>query len=163
MHENEERVPLAPYRLRLWVGSLFGLGCLVAGGVIGRTFFPLEIPKPLIVEKIIEKRVEVPVERIVEKRVQVPVEVIKYVDRMVPVEKIVYRDRETSVASAGQGMWLQLKVGFREDDVRGLLGEPRDIRAGNFVSTWYYGANNVMGGSVSFAGGKVSAWSEPSR
>ena len=133
---------------------------IMVGVVIGCYFFPAE---NVVVDRIVERRVEVPVERIVEKRVQVPVEVIKYVDRMVPVEKIVYRERETSVAFAGQGMWLQLEVGFREDDVRGLLGEPRDIRAGNFVSTWYYGANNVMGGSVSFAGGKVSAWSEPSR
>ena len=111
MHENEETVPPNPYRLRLWVGGLFGLGCLVAGVVIGRAFFPLEVPKPFVVEKeervevpverivekrvevpverIVEKRVEVPVDRIIEKRVEVPVEVIKYVDRMVPVEKIV--------------------------------------------------------------------------
>jgi len=159
MREKVISADNGPLYAKPWLNLLFCLVCLVIGMLAGRALFPLEVPKPFIVEK----RVEVPVERIVEKRVQVPVEVIKYVDRMVPVEKTVYRDRETSVASAGQGMWLQLKVGFREDDVRGLLGEPRDIRAGNFVSTWYYGANNVMGGFVSFAGGKVSAWSEPSR
>ena len=66
-----------------------GAGILMLGLIAGRAFFPLEIPRPFIVEK--EKRVEVPFERIVEKRV--PFEVIKYVDRIVekrvevPVEK----------------------------------------------------------------------------
>ena len=54
-----------------------------------------EDPPPVekIVEKIVEKRVEVPVEKIVEKRVEVPVEKIveKIVEKRVevPVEKIV--------------------------------------------------------------------------
>ena len=55
---------------------------MIAGVVIGRAFFPLEVPKPFIIEKrvdvpvdrIVEKRVEVPVDRIVEKRVEVPVD-----------------------------------------------------------------------------------------
>ena len=146
---------------------------LIAGVVMGRAFFPLEIPKPFVVEKVIEKRVEVPVDRIVEKRVEVPVdrvvekrvevptEVIKYVDRMVPVEKIVYRDRETSVVPTGKGAWRQLEVGMSMSSVRSLLGEPRDI-SGGYYTQWYYGAI-LLGGSVSFAGGKVSDWSEPSR
>lgn len=147
---------------------------LIAGVVIGRAFFPLEIPKPFVVEKVIEKRVEVPVERIVEKRVEVPVdrvvekrvevptEVVKYVDRMVPVEKIVYRDREASVVPAGKGAWRQLELGMSMVSVRGLLGEPREIRGG-YIAFWHYGADNVFGGSVSFTAGKVSGWSEPSR
>ena len=45
----------------------------------------VEVPVEKIVEKIVEKRVEVPVEKIVEKRVEVPVE--KIVERV--VEKIV--------------------------------------------------------------------------
>ena len=146
---------------------------LIAGVVIGRAFFPLEIPKPFVVEKVIEKRVEVPVERIVEKRVEVPVdrvvekrvevptEVIKYVDRMVPVEKIVYRDRETSVAPAGKIAWRELQVGMSMASVRSLLGEPVSISGGYFTS-WYYSASSI-GGSVRFMDGKVSSWSEPSR
>jgi hypothetical protein len=54
---------------------------------------PDEDPAPEIVEKIVEKIVEVPVEveKIVEKRVEVPVEVEKVVEKVVevPVEKIV--------------------------------------------------------------------------
>jgi len=70
-----------------------GLVILLVGMLAGRALFPLEVPKPFLVER--EKRVEVPVERIVEK--QVPVEVIKYVDRVVekrvevPVVKVVER------------------------------------------------------------------------
>ena len=44
---------------------------------------------PRIIEKIVEKRVEVPVEKIVEKRVEVPVEKIVEKRVEVPVEKIV--------------------------------------------------------------------------
>ena len=159
---------------------------LIAGVVIGRAFFPLEVPKPFVVEKVIEKRVEVPVDRIVEKRVEVPVdrivekrvevpivrvvekrvevpmEVIKYVDRMVPVEKIVYRDRETSVAPAGKGAWRQLQVGMSMASVRSLLGEPRAVDGGHFKS-WYYGDNDLFGGRVRFIDDKVSLWREPSR
>jgi len=159
---------------------------LIAGVVMGRAFFPLEIPKPFVVEKVIEKRVEVPVDRIVEKRVEVPVdriiekrvevpvdrvvekrvvlpaEVIKYVDRMVPGETIVYRDRETSVVPSGKGAWRQLEVGMSMASVRSLLGEPSKVVAIGTYVIWDYGANS-LGGSVSFAGGKVSAWSEPSR
>ena len=48
-----------------------------------------DAPKEKIVEKIVEKRVEVPVEKIVEKRVEVPVEKIVEKRLEVPVEKIV--------------------------------------------------------------------------
>ena len=62
-----------------------------------------EDPPPVekIVEKIVEKRVEVPVEKIVEKRVEVPVEKIveKIVEKRVevPVEKIVEKIVEKRV------------------------------------------------------------------
>ena len=181
MHENEETVPPNPYRLRLWVGGLFGLGCLVAGGVIGRAFFPLEVPKPFVVEKeervevpverivekrvevpverIVEKRVEVPVDRIIEKRVEVPVEVIKYVDRMVPVEKIVYRDRVPSV-SAPQvpSAWSNITRGMSEREIRGLIGEPRRIEPGE-PSYWYYGDDYFVR-VVKFIDGRVDWWSQ---
>jgi hypothetical protein len=143
---------------------------LIAGVVIGRAFFPLEIPKPFVVEKVIEKRVEVPVERIVEKRVEVPVdrvvekrvevptEVVKYVDRMVPVEKIVYRDRETSVAPIGKGAWRELQVGMSMASVRSLLGEPVSISGGSFA-IWSYAST----GRIIFTNGKLYSWDEPSR
>ena len=131
---------------------------LIAGVVIGRAFFPLEIPKPFVVEKVIEKRVEVPVERIVEKRVEVPTEVIKYVDRMVPVEKIVYRDRETSVAPAGKIAWRQLQVGMSMASVRSLLGEPASMSDGN-VTYWNY----TSSAHVVFHDNKLNSWSEPSQ
>ena len=59
-----------------------------------------EVPVEKVVEKIVEKEVEVPVEKIVEKVVEVPVEKIvevpveKVVEKEVPVEveKVVYKD-----------------------------------------------------------------------
>ena len=50
-------------------------------------------PKPQVVEKLVEKRVEVPVEKVVEKQVEVPVE--KRVE--VPVEKLVEKRVEVPV------------------------------------------------------------------
>lgn len=151
-----------------------GAGILVLGLIAGRAFFPLEIPRPFVVEK--EKWVEVPVERIVEKRV--PFEVIKYVDRVVekrvevpvekivekrvevpvermiekrvevPVERIVYRDRivERAVPSspAGLSAWRRIYKGLSRDQVRAILGEPRKIEGGP-IEVWYYGLSALYG------------------
>ena len=53
--------------------------------------------QPRVIEKIVEKRVEVPVEKIVEKRVEVPVEKIVEKRVEVPVEKIVEKRVEVPV------------------------------------------------------------------
>ena len=165
-----------------------GAGILVLGLIAGRAFFPLEIPRPFVVEK--EKRVEVPVERIViqkepfevikyvdrivEKRVEVPVEkrvevpVVKVVEKMVevPVERIVYRDRfvekPASSAPAGLSSWRQISKGLTRDQVRSILGEPRKIQGGDF-ECWYYGSASYLGApsSVIFYQSKVDSWSEP--
>ncbi len=133
-----------------------GAGLLVVGLLAGRAFFPLEIPKPFIVEK--EKRVEVPVERIIEQKV--PFEVIKYVDRIVEkrvdvpvekvvqmrvevpvekiVEKVVYRDRVGGGTPVGKAAWRNLKKGMPQSEVRELLGEPDRIWGGSFLTRWYY-------------------------
>ena len=49
-------------------------------------------PAPQVVEKIVEKRVEVPVEKVVEKRVEVPVEKVVEKDVPVTVEKVVVKE-----------------------------------------------------------------------
>ena len=170
MHEKDERLPPNPYRLRLWLGGLFGLGCLLAGVVIGRAFFPLEVPKPFVVEK--EKRVEVPVERIVEK--QVPFEVIKYVDRVaekrveVPVNRLVEKRVEVpfevvklSAAARDLFLWRQLTVGMSPESVRKLLGPP--VRAGGSeyfpFFNWYYDDNSWL----LFVDGKLHDWAQRPR
>jgi hypothetical protein len=157
-----------------------GAGILVLGLIAGRAFFPLEIPKAFIVEK--EKRIEVPVERIViqkepfevikyvdrivEKRVEVPVE--KIVEKMVevPVDRIVYRDRivEKPVRSvpAGLSAWRQLAKGLTREEVRSILGEPVKIEGGS-IERWYYGstANFYAPARVDFINSNVYGWSEP--
>ncbi len=61
----------------------------------------VEVPVDRIVEKLVEKKVEVPVEKIVEKRVEVPVEKIveKIIEKRVevPVEKIVEKIVEKKI------------------------------------------------------------------
>ena len=165
-----------------------GAGMLILGLLAGRAFFPLEVPKPFIVER--EKRIEVPVEKIIEKRV--PFEVIKYVDRVVekrvevpvekrvevpvvklveklvevPVERIVYRDRvvEKSVPSAPAGLsaWRRITKGLSRDQVRAILGSPKKIETIGF-EVWYYGTDFYFGSpaSVHFSSNGVYGWSEP--
>jgi hypothetical protein len=157
-----------------------GAGLLVVGLLAGRAFFPLEIPKPFIVEK--EMRVEVPVERIIEQKV--PYEVIKYVDRVVekrvevpvekvvtmrvevPVERIVYRDRivEKPVRSvpAGLSSWRQITKGLSREEVRSILGEPLKIEGGA-IERWYYGStfSSYAPARVDFMFSGVYGWSEP--
>lgn len=128
MHEPtlESRKPKTRWQAPHFVA---GVVLLALGLLAGRSFFPVEIPTPFIVEKekrvvvpvevvkyvdrvvekIVEKRVEVPVDRIVEKRIEVPVEriverrvevpVVRRVE--VPVEKIVYRDKAPAEKPSG--------------------------------------------------------------
>ena len=88
--EIEPGKPLGPYNRKFLIASCAD-GSLPATAKVYRLHeFPVDQdPPPVVVEKIVEKRVEVPVEKIVEKRVEVPVE--KIVEKIVevPVEKIV--------------------------------------------------------------------------
>ena len=88
--EIEPGKPLGPYNRKFLIVSCAD-GSLPATAKVYRLHeFPVDQdPPPVVVEKIVEKRVEVPVEKIVEKRVEVPVE--KIVEKIVevPVEKIV--------------------------------------------------------------------------
>jgi len=160
MHETEHQDRMSKTQ---WKAPHYGVGAglLVVGLLAGRAFFPLEIPKPFIVEK--EKRVEVPVEKLVEKRV--PYEVITYVDRVVenrvevPVDRIIYRDRivDSSVPAtpAGLSAWRQLSKGISREQVRSVLGQPSRI-SGGVLETWDYGT-----GYVSFSEGGVYGWYGP--
>ena len=149
MHETEERVPSTPYRSRLWLGGLFGLGCLVAGVVIGRAFFPLEVPKPFIVEK--------------EKRVEVPFEVVKYVDRTVLSDRTpqVPFPKAPTISSTAidAASWKKLSVGMSPESVRNLLGAPKQVGGSSFFYQWYYDDTS----SLSFVDDKLHNWSTLSR
>lgn len=168
-----------------------GAGLLIVGLLAGRAFFPLEIPRPFVVEK--EKRVEVPVERVVEKRV--PFEVIKFVDRVVekrvevpvekivekrvevpvermiekrvevPVERIVYRDRivEKTVPSAPAGLrgWRQVAKGMTHQQIRAILGEPIRIQSSGGLEEWYFSADRYSSYVWFGSGDLVVSWSEP--
>jgi hypothetical protein len=111
----------------------------LCGAFIGAYFFPdtkttyVEKPVEVVryVDRIVERRVEVPVirqvevpfEKIVEKRVEVPVE--KLVERRVevPIEKIVYRLTRDEPEPLGKGHLL-LRVGMRKAEVLALVGRP---------------------------------------
>jgi len=169
-----------------------GAGILVLGLIAGRAFFPLEIPKPFIVEKekrieipveriviqkepyevikyvdrVIEKRIEVPVEKVVERRVDVPMEKIVEKRVEVPVDRIVYRDRivEKPVPSvpAGLSSWRQITKGLSREEVRSILGEPLKIEGGA-IERWYYGStfSSYAPARVDFMFSGVYGWSEP--
>ena len=84
--EIEPGKPLGPYNRKFLIASCAD-GSLPATAKVYRLHeFPVDQdPPPVVVEKIVEKRVEVPVEKIVEKIVEVPVE--KIVEKIVEVEK----------------------------------------------------------------------------
>ena len=84
--EIEPGKPLGPYKRKFLIASCAD-GSLPATAKVYRLHeFPVDQdPPPVVVEKIVEKRVEVPVEKIVEKIVEVPVE--KIVEKIVEVEK----------------------------------------------------------------------------
>ena len=88
--EIEPGKPLGPYNRKFLIASCAD-GSLPATAKVYRLHeFPVDQdPPPVVVEKIVEKRVEVPVEKIVEKIVEVPVEKIVEKRVEVPVEKIV--------------------------------------------------------------------------
>ena len=163
MHETEHQDRMAKTQ---WKAPHYGVGAglLVVGLLAGRAFFPLEIPKPFLVEK--EKRVEVPVEKVVTMRVEVPVEKIVEKRVEVPVERIVYRDRivEKPVSSmpAGLSSWRRISKGLSRDQVRSSLGEPSKIDGGAF-ETWYYGPKFSPYGpaTVRFYRDVVDSWVEP--
>ncbi len=96
--EIEPGKPLGPYNRKFLIVSCAD-GSLPATAKVYRLHeFPVDQdPPPVVVEKIVEKRVEVPVEKIVEKRVEVPVE--KIVEKIVevPVEKIVEVEKRVEV------------------------------------------------------------------
>lgn len=151
MREIDHQESGSPLRFKPWFIILVGSVCLLVGVSIGRAFFPLEVPKPFIVEK--EKRVEVPVDRIVEKRV--PVEVIKYVERVVerrvevPFEVVKYVDRAVlsdrtpqvpfpkaptiSSTAIDAASWKKLSVGMSPESVRNLLGAPKQVGGSSFI------------------------------
>jgi len=153
-----------------WVLLGAGLVILLVGMLAGRALFPLEVPKPYLVER--EKRVEVPVERIVEKRV--PVEVIKYVDRVVekrvevPVNRVLENRVEVpvevvklSAAARDLASWRELSVGMSPASVRKLLGTPvRGAGSEYFhLVKWYYDDNSW----VDFVDGKLYDWTQRPR
>ena len=84
--EIEPGKPLGPYNRKFLIVSCAD-GSLPATAKVYRLHeFPVDQdPPPVVVEKIVEKRVEVPIEKIVEKIVEVPVE--KIVEKIVEVEK----------------------------------------------------------------------------
>ena len=170
MREIDHQGSGSPLRFKPWFIILVGSVCLLAGVSIGRAFFPLEVPKPFIVEK--EKLVEVPVERIVEKRV--PVEVIKYVDRVVekrvevPVNRVLEKRVEVpvevvklSAAARDLASWRELSVGMSPASVRKLLGTPvRGAGSEYFhLVKWYYDDNSW----VDFVDGKLYDWAQRPR
>ena len=161
-----------PSPLSRWGWVLLGAGLviLLVGMLAGRALFPLEVPKPYLVER--EKRVEVPVERIVEKRV--PVEVIKYVDRVVekrvevPVNRVLENRVEVpvevvklSAAARDLASWRELSVGMSPASVRKLLGTPvRGAGSEYFhLVKWYYDDNSW----VDFVDGKLYDWTQRPR
>jgi hypothetical protein len=174
MHETQPQEQSKKIR-RSWTLAVSGVGLFLGGLLVGRMLFPLEVPKPFIVER----RVEVPVDKVVvktvevplDRRVEVPVEVVRVVEK--PVEKIVYQDRIVEKTVFGVppdiAKWRQLSKGMSRSQVRAILGEPRRVEAiSGYFEKWGFGpdattAYVTFGTSIRFPDtlDKLEGWQEP--
>ena len=174
MYESQPQEQSKKVR-RSWTMAVTGVGLFFGGLLVGRMLFPLEVPKPFIVER----RVEVPVEKVViktvqvpvDRRVEVPVEVVRVVEK--PVEKIVYQDRIVEKTVFGVppdiAKWRQLAKGMSRSQVRSILGEPRRVEAiSGYFEKWGYD-RDPMTAYVTFGTSgrfpdtldKLEGWREP--
>jgi hypothetical protein len=122
-----------------------GLVWLVIGAFAGRYLFPETLEKEVIrtVEKVVTKRVEVPVDRIVyrdvikevEKIVEVPVEkvVIKEISVPVPINAAKQKTHE-----AEESPWDFIRNGMTKSDVAAVLGNPASTREEAEKILWFY-------------------------
>jgi hypothetical protein len=149
----------SPWLLAAGVSLLLGL---ILGGGLCKALWPTEVVR------------EVPVVSYVDKRVEVPVEVIKYVDRVVekrvevPVIKEVVRVLEVPVeakpAPVVEGPtpyeledWGKLRRNMSRETVRVLLGNPTRVSGGS-PEMWFF----PFGGTVMFTyEGKLESWQLP--
>jgi hypothetical protein len=149
MREIDHQESGSPLRFKPWFIILVGSVCLLVGVSIGRAFFPLEVPKPFIVEK--------------EKRVEVPFEVVKYVDRTVLSDRTpqVPFPKAPTISSTAidAASWKKLSVGMSPESVRNLLGAPKQVGGSSFFYQWYYDDTS----SLSFVDDKLHNWSTLSR
>ena len=140
------------------------LGLLVAvalGGFVGAIFFPtveikfvdkrVEVPVEVVkyVDRVVEKRIEVPVDRVVEKIVEKRIEVpsdkafIKYVSDRTQL----IGDKPSYILSEERlKLWMQVKVGMNRQQVISILGPPDHAPYSN-------GASGVL-----FTWGKGGVW-----
>jgi hypothetical protein len=123
-----------------------GLVWLVIGGFAGRYLYPETVEKEVIrtVEKVVTKRVEVPVDRIVYR------DVIKEVEKIVevPVEKVVIKEisvpvpmkaaKEKPSPEAEQSPWDFIRNGMTKSDVAALVGNPASTREEAEKILWFY-------------------------
>lgn len=105
------------------IGSLRIIGASLVAGVLGTfagaVLFPVVkteyVEKPVevikYVERVVEKRVEVPVERVIERRIEVP------------VEKVIHRATEGEPELLDRGH-LSLRAGMTRSQVASLIGRP---------------------------------------
>ena len=110
----------------LGVGAIW----LVIGAFAGRYLFPEVVEKVEIrtVEKVVTKRVEVPVDRIVYR------DVIKEVERTVEVPV----DRVVISLAAEPSRWDGLKNGMSKSEVTALLGPSARVTESDGHILWHY-------------------------
>jgi len=122
MHEASNNSTQQASASGRWFVVMVGILSFVAGALLARGLFPVEVARTVVVEK--EKRVEIPVDRIVEKRVEVPVEKV--------VEKIAERRVELPVAAVEQVSATSSRRGLSESRTRSLRSAAPGLRLSVF-------------------------------
>lgn len=123
-----------------------GLLWFVVGAFAGRYLFPETVEKVVIqtVEKVVTKRVEVPVDRVVYR------DVVKEVERTVevPVDRVVFKEIAVPVPMRAQApvislaaepsRWDALKNGMSKSEVGALLGPAARVTESDGQVFWHY-------------------------
>lgn len=138
------KAPRSPVGFIIFLAT--GLVWLVIGGFAGRYLYPETVEKEVIrtVEKVVTKRVEVPVDRIVyrdvikevEKIVEVPVEKVVIKEISVPVPMKAAKEKPTPEAEPSP--WDFIRNGMTKSDVAALLGNPASTREEAEKILWFY-------------------------
>ncbi len=156
-----------PRRVEAWrYAKPISLSFLLLGlGIwLGSAFFPvveiqvverrIEVPVEVIksVERVVEKRVEVPVEKVVEKRIEIP------------VDKVIYREPPepyyAKYLEPKTDQWLTLRKGMTPSQVRTILGVPIGTKVGGYFEEWFY-SKEAGAACVVFFDGTLFHWSPP--
>ncbi len=111
------------------------------------------------------KKLEVKLVELENRNVKLNAKIIELEKRVAKLEALLETSSKSEIKYSekwkNRSLWRKLKIGMSKYQVENLLGEPRKIDGGSFLTFWYY-AKSGSHSSVSFDDdGRVCGWTEP--